>query len=148
MARFYPISPLFWTDEKTAAWDEPTRNLAFYVLTCEHRNLEGLYRLPYAYVAADLGWAVDEVSFRMETLIDCGFIKYDPDARVIFLPKALKYHQPTSPNHVKGALNDLASVPDTCLLDDFLEAANRYAPTLAKALPNPSEWVDFDKAAA
>lgn len=152
MARFYSISPLIWTDDKIRRLDEPTQLLVFYLLTCEHRNLEGLYRLPYAYVSADLEWSLEEVRERMDTLVECGFVKYDETARVVFLPKALKYHQPTSDNHVKGALSDLQTVPDTHLFEDFVRAANEFAPTLAKALPkplpNPSEWVDSEEVAA
>jgi hypothetical protein len=139
MARFYPISPLFWNDSKVKEWDEPTRNLALYLLTCEHRNLEGLYRLPYAYISADLDWPVEDVRERMATLIFSGFIHYDEAARVVFLPKALKYHSVTSENHVKGAINDLQAVPDTTLYELFLGAAEEFAPTLFKALSNGSE---------
>lgn len=56
MARYYPVSPLYWSDSKVQSWSNETKMLGLYLLTCEHRNLEGLYRLPFAYVEADLGW--------------------------------------------------------------------------------------------
>lgn len=49
VARYYPVSPLFWSDKKVIKWDERTRYLSLYLLTSEHRNLEGLFRLPPIY---------------------------------------------------------------------------------------------------
>lgn len=134
MARYYPISPLFWSDQKVQRWDEETRLLALYLLTCEHRNLEGYYRLPYAYIQADLKWSEAEVRDRMETLLHDGFILYDEAARVVFLPKVLKYHEPKSTNQIQGAINALQQVPDSDLFPAFLEAAATYANGLYERL--------------
>lgn len=138
MARYYPVSPLFWSDEKVQRWPDQTVLLALYLLTCDHRNLEGLYRLPYAYIQADLEWPEAEVRDRMQELIDDGFIEYDEGARVVFLPKALRYHQPRAKKQVQGAINELQAVPDTHLWEGFLDSARQFAPELAKALETPS----------
>jgi hypothetical protein len=137
MARYYPVSPLFWMDDKIARLDDQGKVLALYLLTCEHRNLEGLYRLPYAYIQADLAWTDHCVRGGMTRLIDDGFIDYDPAARVVFLPKALKYHEPKAPKQVQGAVNALQQVPDTTLWPDFLEAAATFAPALYAAIGTP-----------
>ena len=137
MARYYPVSPLFWSDEKVQRWPDQTVLLALYLLTCDHRNLEGLYRLPYAYIQADLEWPEAEVRDRMQELIDDGFIQYDEAARVVFLPKALRYHQPKAKKQIQGAINELQAVPDTELWDGFLDSARQFAPELAKALGTP-----------
>lgn len=141
MARYYPVSPLFWMDDKITPLDDAGRVLALYLLTCEHRNLEGLYRLPYAYISADLGWPAERAREVMAELVECGFCQYDEAARVVFLPKALKYHQPKTAKHVQGAVNDLAAVPDSDLFPAFQAAAAEFAPELSKAIGNPSEWV-------
>jgi hypothetical protein len=137
VARYYPVSPLFWSDEKVVRWDSETTLLAVYLLTCEHRNLEGLYRLPYAYIQADLEWSEGEVRDRMETLLDDGFILYDEAARVVLLPKALKYHTPKAPKQIQGAINALQEVPDSALWPHFLAAAAEFAPDLSTALGGP-----------
>ena len=138
MARYYPVSPLFWSDEKVARWDSETRLLALYLLTCEHRNLEGLYRLPYAYIQADLEWSEVEVRDRMRTLLDSGFIKYDEAARVVLLPKALKYHTCGSDKQIQGAINALQEVPDSTLWPDFLASAQTFSPKLFDRLGGPN----------
>lgn len=144
MASFYQISPLFWTDPKVTAWNDSERCLALYLLTCEHRNLEGLYRLPYAYISADLGHDKDTIAASMETLIRADFCRYDLEAQVVFLPKALKYRQPTTKKHLDGALNDLRAVPDSYLFTDFQKAAAEFAPALSELLGNPYEWENQD----
>jgi hypothetical protein len=141
MARYYPVSPLFWSDEKVLTWSGDTRLLALYLLTCEHRNLEGLYRLPYAYIEADLDWDSTDVWKRMDHLISQDFVRYDEDARVVLLPKALRYHEPKSDPQIKGAVNALQEVPDTALWPDFLAAAREYAPRLYERLaPQPEGY--------
>lgn len=138
MARYYPVSPLFWSDTEVLKWDGPTRLLSLYLLTCEHRNLEGLFRLPYAYIQADLEWTPAEVDKGMDRLKKSGFIQYDEDAKVVLICNALKYHEPRSKNQIQGAINVLQQVPDSTLWEPFTKACRTYAPTLSEALGNGS----------
>ena len=139
MARYYPISPLFWSDSKVRSWGPETTLLALYLLTCEHRNLEGLYRLPLPYIEADLSWTSELVRETLAYLEDQGFVLYDPFSQVVLVKRALKYHQPVTDKQIQGAINALQEVPDTTLWDAFVEAARRYAPQLAERLGMPSE---------
>lgn len=134
MARYYPISPLIWSDRGVRSWDDQTKLLAFYFLTCNHRNLEGLYWLPVAYVEADLGWTPKDVRRAMDDLLGAGFIEYDREAEVVFVRNALKYQAPQSKTQIKGAINALQNVPETDLLPAFLESAEAHAPAFRKAL--------------
>jgi hypothetical protein len=149
VARYYPVSPLFWSDKKVIKWDERTRYLSLYLLTSEHRNLEGLFRLPLAYIQADLDWSSDEVSDHMSDLTSDGFVNYDGGAKVVFLPKALKYHQPKAPKQIAGAINVLQQVPPTVLWPDFMAAAKAYAPEFHAALVPLSQGdsVELEEAA-
>lgn len=143
MARYYPVSPLYWSDSVVCGWPDGAKLMALYLLTCPHRNLEGLYRLPTAYIEADLGWPTPDVQNMLSHVVSSGFAKYDRLASVVFLPKALKYHSPSTAPQIQGALNALQAVPDTQLYDSFLEAAREYAPRLYEALGEPlSEPLD------
>lgn len=113
--------------------------LALYLLTCEHRNLEGLYRLPIPYVEADLAWDRVYLTEAMDRLETDGFLAYDEESQVILIRKALKYHQPQSEKQIQGAVNALQQVPDTHLWSEFVKAAERYAPGLHNAIRNPSD---------
>jgi len=138
VASYYPISPTFWSDDEVRRWidagQKDTALLALYMLTCEHRNLEGLYKLPKPYIEEDLAWEADVVGEHMARLLDAEFIEYDGAAKVVFVRNALKYQQPKSPPQIKGALNALERVPRTPLLASLLAAAETHAPRLAKAI--------------
>ena len=138
MPSFHKVSPLFWKDEMVRAWiaagEDQSVLLALYLLTCFHRNSEGLYYLPKAYVEADLGWEADLVGERMARLLEDRFIEYDQKAEVVFVCNALKYHEPKSERQVKGAISALEEVPTTPLLASFLSVAETHAQTLAKEL--------------
>ena len=112
-------------------WDEQTRTLAFYLLTCPHRTTEGLYYLPTAYALADLGWKPARLKKVLQQLVDEGFVQWDPDAQVVFLVNALAWQAPGTERHVTGAIRRLRAVPQTCLANDFWKQAECHAPALA-----------------
>lgn len=138
MPRYYPVSPLFWTDPTVRTWDDATKLLAHYLLTGPHRNLEGLYRLPLSYAADDLGWRKDKVARTMRRLEADGFVARDPEADVVFIRNALKYQAPKSAKQISGALRVLGEVPKSRVHEDFVSVCEEYAPELHKRLMNGS----------
>jgi len=110
--------------------------LALYLLTCEHRTTEGLYRLPREYMAADLpdGWTLARVTASLAQLVSQGFVQYDDKARVVFLPKAMKYQRPDNGNQQTAAIRNLENLPPTMLSDGFFEAAATYCESFSQAL--------------
>lgn len=134
MARYYPVSPQFWTDPKVRQWDDSARTLALYLLTCPHRNLEGLYRLPLSYVTADLDWPMQKLREALRQLEEDDFLLRDKTTDVVLIRRALKYQAPKSAKQIKGAITALAEVPMSTVHSAFLEACQTYAPTLADAI--------------
>lgn len=132
--RYQKISPKFWTDEKVLNWDDDTKLLALYLLTCPHRTMEGLFRLPKLYIAADLGWDTKRLAKPFQRLVDDGFISYDENVSVILLRKALKYQCPDNPNQEKSAIKKLEELPETPLLGEFIQLAELFAEGFAKRL--------------
>lgn len=126
MAKFASVSPEFWTDTTVAEWNESQKLLALYLLTCPHRNLQGLYRLSLRYAADDLGWSEQRTRRALERLIADGFAEYDWEAKVVLLPKALRYYQPTTDRQLQGAIQALAKVPATPLKDRFADLARQH----------------------
>lgn len=139
MARYYTVSPRFWAEARRAGWDDQTKNLALYFLTCTHRNLEGLYSLPKAYVAADLGWTSKVVDDTLDTLEADGFVQYDEQAEVVFVVKALKYHAPKSEKQIQGAIASLEALPATPLFMGFQASADTHSEGFAEEL---RDWLE------
>src|SRR3954447_2562963 len=102
---FAQVRNRFWIDEKVRTWSDDAKLLALYVLTGPHTELEGIFRLPHAYMIDDLRWPSERLGAALAELQDAGFVKYDDDAQVIFVCHALRYHEPQGPKAVTGAMN-------------------------------------------
>lgn len=132
--KYHRVSSRFWTDEKALRWDDDTRLLALYLLTCPHRTTEGLFRLPKPYIAADLGWSMERLEKPFAKLLADGFIQYDETVCVMLLPNALKYNPPENTNQAIRAARAVAELPETPLLREFQRLAEQYSERLAKQL--------------
>lgn len=131
---YWRIAPAFWGDEKVATWNDDTRLLALYLLTCEHRTLEGLFRLPMGYIQADLGWSAERLAEPFAQLLRDGFIEYDATVRVCLVVNALSYQSPENPNQVAAGLKVLEELPDTRLFARLFEQAQRFSQRFAEGL--------------
>lgn len=128
--KYFRVSPKLWHE----SWDNDQRLLALYLLTCEHRTTEGLFRLPQAYVSADLGWSQKRLQKAWDALVKEDFIRYM--GGVVLIVQALKYQAPGNPNQIKAALNALERVPETELDVQFGALAEAFAQGLLEALPH------------
>jgi hypothetical protein len=135
MPSYWRMSPRFWTDPIIRRGSDERRLLAAYLLTCQHRNVMGLYWLPKAYICADLGWDVERLAKPFGELLSAHFIAYDEDAEVVLIRNALKYQAPENDNQVTAALRHIEDLPSTFLASDFRRLAERFCERLAKALP-------------
>lgn len=113
-------------------WTEDQLHLALYLLTCEHRKFEGIYRLPLAYACEDLSWPRAKVRSNLQQLEDAGFARYDDVAQIVWVVKALKRQKPNA-NQAKSAARKVLALPTTTLLEPFLEACRTLCPILSKA---------------
>lgn len=110
--------------------------LGLYILTCEHRTTEGIFRLPREYMAADLpgSWPASRLDASLDALLAQDFLRYDFKACVVLLPNAMKYQRPDTSQQQKAAVRNVRNLPKTPLLADFFEAADRFAKPFAQAL--------------
>lgn len=130
--RYYRVGPRFWTDAET--WSDDAKLLALYILTCSHRRLEGIFRLPRAYILADLGWSAERFAKPFAELLSKGFLDYDEERSIVLILRALKWQAPENPNQVKSAVKAIAELPPTPLLSQFRELAKRFSERLTEGL--------------
>lgn len=131
--RYHKVEPTILNQ----GWANEPLLLAFYLLTCEHRSTEGIYKLPMSYAAADLGWSLKKVNKSLAVLVDDGFVEYDPEASVVLLVNALK-RQAMNPNQAIAAMKKLKTLPGTYLRRRFYGLAEAFAKPLAKAMADTS----------
>lgn len=123
-----------WSSIWTEPWSEDARTLALYLLTCEHRVTEGLFRLPMPYAGADLQWDSSRLRAAWTELCDDGFLEHDERAQVVFLPGALERQQPQAVNNVKAAVKAVEGLPKTRLLQRLYAVAQHHCEQLAEHL--------------
>ena len=138
---YWGISPAFWSDEKVTGaddggepWSDDAKLLALYLLSCKHRTLEGLFRLPKGYIVEDLGWLPEQLAQPFAELLDHGFIEYDERARLCLLVNALDYGSPQNPNQMTSAIRLLADLPESALFARLLEQAELFCKPFAERL--------------
>lgn len=123
MSRYYRVGPAIWDEN----WTDDVRYMAFYLLTCRHRNTEGLYRLPMSYVVEDLGWTQKRVARAFDALVEDGFVMHDPDARVVFIVKAPDWQGSKNGNQITGGIRAITEVPPSRLDEPFVKAWERVS---------------------
>jgi len=120
--RFRKIDVRLWCDEKFRKLTPITPSgqaLFLYLLTNPNTTvIPGLYRAGAAAMAEELGWKVEALIKNMEEIIEQGLAKADLEARVIFLPNAIKYNKPQSPNVIKSWIMHWDEIPE-CKLKAF-----------------------------
>ena len=134
MSDFNLVWAEFWPEARAKSWTDDMDKLALYLLTCEHRQLAGLYRLPLPYAGADLGWIPERVELALDQLILDGFAAYDDNAQVVMVCSTLKRQAPKSEKHITGAVNSLKKLPETALLLTLLAAAETHSEGFAIAI--------------
>ncbi len=140
MSSYYRVAPSIWLED----WSDDERYVAFYLLTCRHRNTEGLFRLPLSYMVEDLGWGIKRVQKAFDALVSHGFIRYDERAKVVWIVKADEYQGSKNSNQITGGVRAVREVPSSSLDKPFLKAwestCEPFAQKLREDLPDRFEY--------
>jgi hypothetical protein len=138
-----------YADSSYRALSKPQPNgqsLWVYLLTGPHTtSIPGLSTAGEAAMAEALGWPLEGFRYAFGEVLAKGMAKADWEARVVWVPKAVKYNPPESINVVKSWAKAWEEIPDCALkvtafttLKAFMEGmpdAFRYA--FMHAIPYP-----------
>lgn len=122
-----------WGDAKFRRLSWRAKLLFIYLLTGSHTDgLPGLYAVGAAALAEALGQTVDELIANFAELMSLGMALADWDARVVYLPNAIKHQPPNNPNHLTSWVKMLRRIPECPLKDAWLEQLTRWAEAAGK----------------
>ena len=143
MSRFRKIDPRFWKDEKVRRFSQIEKLISLYLFTGQSNRI-GLFSFSPGEAAEDLGVSAQTFAKGFGNVCQTLFLGWDSEARVLYLPTWWKYNQPENDNNVKGNLKDLDDVPDSPLIDRFINNLE-YLPetlqvTFTKTLASPG-WL-------
>lgn len=94
MRVFATLRSQFWTGttgKAITAAGKDARILATYLLSCEHANMIGLYRLPMLYVVEETGLKRREVLSALEQLGSMEFAVYDPETEFVWVCEMARF---------------------------------------------------------
>jgi len=112
--KYGTVEARFWDDQKLQRLGNNARLLMLYLLTCRHRNIVGSFRLPVAYLCADIGWSkseFDEVWNRIQSQ-EKPVAFYDNDEAWICIRNFIRQNPPIGIKSVAGCVNTLDAMPD------------------------------------
>jgi hypothetical protein len=119
MARYSKIDRRIWHDEKFRGLSAPGpcgQSLWIYLLTNPNVGpIPGLYSAGAAMLAEALGWSIEAFRESFQELSREGLVKADFEARLLWIPNAIRYNQPENPNVVKGWQCSWDELPECAL---------------------------------
>ena len=152
MSRYRKIETRTWSDEKFRALSpmQPSgQALWFFLLTGPHTGpVPGMFRAGRAAMAEELDWEQEAFDEAFREAFDQGMVKADFKARFVWLPNAVKYNPPESPNVANSWGREAALLPECPLreeavneLRNHLKAlGDKYLEAFDKAYRKPSRY--------
>jgi hypothetical protein len=142
--RYQKIHSQIWNDEKFIQLTPQQQRLFFYILTCPHGNLIGLYVLKEGYAREDLKSFGKDFRKDLTKLIDLGLIEYDNSVSVVFIKNFLKHNPITNPNQVKAADKTIKELPKTYLIQRLKGLIKGLNEVLLEVLLKPEEETETE----
>lgn len=111
MRKFTKVAPSLWRSQKFRALPHDRDRLYYhYLLTNQHQNSAGVYHIPDAYAAEDLGWPQEAVAEARENCIQAGLIMHDAATSEILIRQWFTHNPATNDRHAKGVLKLIEAV--------------------------------------
>lgn len=114
---------------------DDARLLALYLLTGQHTNMIGCFRLPDGYVSEDLAWTPERVSKGFDELSKNGFATRDSSSKWVLIRNFLSWNSVENPNQGIAALRLFDQVPDK----------SSVKPELARVLASALSHISISK---
>ena len=136
MRDYGKVHTSFWSSDTLTGLGDDARFLALYLLTCQHGNMAGVFRLPLAYAAEDTGWAPERLRNGFETLSNAGWLCRCERTGWVWVVKWLKWNRPDNPNQRKAIAKLIAQVPESVSFFAQLNANEGEVGTVSEPLGN------------
>lgn len=137
MRDYNKVFTSFWTSPDIRAMSEDGRTLALYLLTCQHSNMIGCFRIPEAYVADDMQWGFERVTKGFHELFQNGFATHDSRSKWVVLHKFLRWNPIENPNQGKSAMKLFGLIPDESTKALAANALSLYGDHIDKTVLEP-----------
>lgn len=114
MARTYAkLSTSLWGSRKyrKLATVQP-KFMYVYLHSSPHVNSIGCYRLPIGYIAADLGWSIEQINEALLELAAVELIEWNQDEQIVRIIDFIRHDPPTNVKHAAAMAKDAFALTD------------------------------------
>jgi len=119
MARYRPVFTGLWVcDDKFQDYSVPGKLLFLYLITNDHLNESGIYKITYKTISNETGLTIDRVKKLIHGQVDNN-VSYDGRQSVIFVHKFLKFNGAGNPDLIKKSINKDKRLIKTTLWKEF-----------------------------
>jgi hypothetical protein len=121
------VSPRLWTGSlgKALRGDPQAQAMAAYLVSSPHANMIGLYHLPMAYAAADLGWTAKATEKAIAKVCASGLADYDEATERVWVKEHARHEfgdgLKLGDHRIVGIENNLKDHLNSFLVKGFLE---------------------------
>lgn len=128
--RYTKIDAAIWADDKFISLSKLNPSgqaLWFYLLTNPYSpSIPGLIHQGQMAMAEHLGWPVEAFAKAFAEVFAKGLAEANAEARVVWVPNALKFNPPGNPNIIKHWAYEFTHIPQCDLKDKALQALKDY----------------------
>ena len=123
MRDFSKISPAVWASERfNDLPSDDARYLYLFLLTSEHQNSAGLYKLKDEYAEADLRWGSEKYQKARQELIAADMIRFDGRSKMVLITRWFKHNAPMNESHFIGVVKVIEKLGNSAFQHEALEA--------------------------
>jgi hypothetical protein len=122
--QFSKVSPAIWASRRFRSVSVPARTFLIYLMTNEHIDSSGCYRLPLAYAAHDFDVEPDQVGELLGELVKADLISRDEEADWVFIKRWFKHNPPINDSHATGTRKIISQIESDPLREETETAFN------------------------
>jgi len=125
--RYAKIYDRMWQNPDFVALSMQAKLGYTYLCSCCHCNQIGYFRIPLAYMAADMGMTTADAAKVVKELDSAGFVRFDADTSRMLIRSYLKWNPPDSIKNLKAMAKVFDQMEASELDPLFLSIANEMA---------------------
>ena len=123
MRDFSKVSPVLWGSERfTSLPSDDARYLYLFLLTSEHQNSAGLYKLKDEYAVADLRWGLERYQKARQELVTADLIRFDARTNMVLITRWFKHNAPMNESHFRGVVKVIERLGCEAFQEEALHA--------------------------
>lgn len=111
MREYGQIQSSYWTHPDIQSLSTDTKLLGAYLLTCQHTNGLGCFRMPSGYIAIDLSINIETVKEGLLELLRNGFLRWCDKTEYVLIPDFLRWNPIINPNSAKARAKEFEVIP-------------------------------------